>query len=159
VKLVVMMVFSIFGLILSMAVTSAADKSTLSASDAEAVRAATFAYRDAWLLNDADRVMATLTTDVVLLPSGLAPIVGPAAVRAFWWPASAPVTTVTAMTVTIDQVDGSGELAIVRGRGTLTFLVAGSEGPRSLTSTFMNVLRKQPNGKWLISERMWSDTR
>jgi len=142
-----------------MVLTLGADRSFLSASDVEAVRAATFAYRDAWLVNDADRVMATLTTDAVLLPSGLGPIQGSAAIRAFWWPASAAATTVTAMTLTIDEIDGSGDLAIVRGRGTLTFIIAGDATPRSLASTFINVLHRQPNGAWLISARMWSDAR
>ncbi|HJZ73794.1 MAG TPA: DUF4440 domain-containing protein [Vicinamibacterales bacterium] len=131
----------------------------LSASDTAAVRAATLAYRDAWLANDASRVMATLTEDAVLLPSGLAPIQGSAAIRDFWWPAAAPATTVIAMELTIGGIDGSGNVAIVTGRGTLTFTTGGASAPRSLASTFINVLRRQPSGAWLIAERMWSDLR
>src|SRR5262249_984177 len=129
----------------------------LSASETAAVRAATLAYRDAWLANDANRVMATLTDDAVLLPSGVSPIKGSAAIRHFWWPAAAPAPTVTAMDLTIDTIDGSGDVAIVTGRGTLTFSTGDAAAPRSLASTFINVLRRQPNGAWLIAERMWSD--
>lgn len=132
---------------------------SLSASDTDAIRAATLAYRDAWLANDANRVMATLTPDAILLPSGLAAIHGSTAIRAFWWPAAAAATRVTAMDLTIETIDGCGDIAFVRGRGTLTFTMADTSAPRSLASTFINVLRRQPNGGWLIAERMWSDAR
>ncbi len=140
--------------------TSAAPPgAALRPGDAAAIRAATMAYRDAWLANDPDRVMATLTSDATLLPSGLAPIHGVVAIRAFWWPAAAPRTTVTAMELTIDEIDGAGDLAYVRGRGTLTFTTDDGSAPRSLSSTFINLVRRQSNGAWLIAERMWSDAR
>ena len=130
-----------------------------SATDA-AAREVTMRYRDAWLANDAARVMATLTPDAVLLPSGLAPIAGTEAIKRFWFPAGGPATTVTAMEQTIDIAEGGGDIAVVRGRGTLTFTVAGSNpSPTTLTSTFINVLRRQPDGRWLIAVRMWSDLR
>lgn len=139
--------------------SAATGASSLSATDSAAIRAATLAYRDAWRSNDANRVMATLTPDAVLLPSGLAPIHGSAAIRAFWWPAAAAATRVTAMDLTIETIDGCGDIAFVRGRGTLTFTTADASAPRSLVSTFINVLRRQRNGTWLIAERMWSDVR
>jgi uncharacterized protein (TIGR02246 family) len=138
--------------------TAATGAGSLSPADTAAIRAATLTYRDAWLANDANRVMATLTPDAVLLPSGVAPIQGSAAIRAFWWPPAAAATRVTAMDLTIETIDGCGDVAFVRGRGTLTFTTAAS-APRSLASTFINVLRRQPNGTWLIAERMWSDVR
>ena len=131
----------------------------LSPSDTAAIRSATLAYRDAWLTNDANRVMATLTPDAVLLPSGLGAIHGSAAIRTFWWPVAAAATTVTAMDLTIETIDGCGDVAFVRGRGTLTFTMAAASGPRSQASTFINVLRRQSYGTWLIAERMWSDVR
>ena len=137
----------------------ATSSDSLSATDAAAIRAATLAYRDAWLANDAERVMATLTRDAVLLPSGLPAIQGSAAIRGFWWPVAAAATTVTAMELAIETIDGCGDVAFVRGRGTLTFTMADRSAPRSQASTFINVLRRQRNGAWLIAERMWSDMR
>ena|SRR5581483_1502988 len=151
------MMFQICALVLSLSTFSSATVA-LPAADAAAIRAATLAYRDAWLANDAERVMATLTADAVLLPSGLPPIQGPTAIRAFWFPSAAPATTVTAMDLTIDEIDGSGDIAFVRGRGTLTF-TSGPSAAQSLRSTFINVLKRQPNGSWLIASRMWSDLR
>ncbi len=131
------------------------------ASDAAAVRAVTQEYRSAWVANDPARVMATLTPDAVLLPSGLAPIEGAAAIRQFWWPHDGAMTTVTAMELLIDELDVSGDLAYVRGRGTLTFRTGGITAPtRTLRSTYLTILRRQPATRhWLISRRMWSDLR
>ena len=49
--------------------------------DRAAVEAATQAYRTAWLTNDPDKVMATLTADAVISPSTLSPIKGADAIR------------------------------------------------------------------------------
>jgi ketosteroid isomerase-like protein len=85
------------------------------------VRAVTLAYRDAWLANDSVAVMATLTDDAILLPSGMIPIVGSAAIKAFWWPAGARPTKILAMDLSIEEVGGEGGAAYVRGRGSVTF--------------------------------------
>jgi len=123
--------------------------------------AVTQAYRDAWLANDSERVMATLTRDAVLLPSGLEPIAGEAAIRKFWWPGGGLATTVTAMEQTVDDVSGSCGVAIVRGHGSLTFRIRqdGKEELRTQRSTFLNFVRRQPDGSWRITHRMWSDLR
>jgi ketosteroid isomerase-like protein len=152
-------------LALSAAVLSGSDEASaqpssgLSPEARSAASAATLAYRDAWLANRPDAVMATLSPDAVLLPSGLEPISGAAAIRAFWWPEGGPAATITAMEQTIDEVTGAGGVAIVRGHGSLTFSLRqnGREETRSQRSTFLNVVRRQPDGRWLITHRMWSD--
>ncbi len=105
--------------------------------------------------------MGTLAADAVLLPSGLEPIVGHAAIRRFWLPAGGPATSVTAMEQTVDEIAGDGGLAVVRGRGSLTFTMRtdGKDEVRTQTFTFVNVVRRQADGKWLITHRMWSDLR
>jgi len=144
-------------LILTMLVSSSLTAADLPSPDATAVRAVTQEYRDAWVANDDARVMATLTPTAILLPSGLPPIEGQAAIRRFWFPTAGPATVVTAMDLTIDEVIGGGDVAVVRGRGTLTFQSGGAV--TSLRSTFINVLRRQRDGRWLIDRRMWSDLR
>jgi ketosteroid isomerase-like protein len=137
----------------------ASARATLSPEARSAASAATLAYRDAWLSNAPEKVMATLTADAVLLPSGMEPISGPAAIRAFWWPADGPATTITAMEQTIDEITGERDLAIVRGHGSLTFTMRqdGRETSRTQRSTFLNVVHRQSDGSWKITHRMWSD--
>ena len=129
-------------------------------SDRAAVEAALRAYREAWLANDAARVMATITPDAVIYPSSLRPISGAAAIRAFWFPATGPATTVLAMTVTIEDVHVDGDTAIASGSGSLTFVLdsaAANAAPRTQQSWHVNVLKRQPDGGWRIWRRMWGD--
>jgi uncharacterized protein (TIGR02246 family) len=120
---------------------------------------ATIRYRDAWRANDAALVMATLTRDAVLLPSSLEPIVGEKAIRDFWWPRGGPSTTVISMEQIVDNVTADRGLAIVRGHGSLDFVLTQGDKKESRTArhTFLNVVRRQPDRSWLIAERMWSD--
>jgi uncharacterized protein (TIGR02246 family) len=130
--------------------------------DRAAVEAATRAYRDAWLTNDPDRVMATLTPDATIHPSALAPIAGAAAIRQFWFPTLGPSTRVVGMELTIDSVHVDGDTAITAGSGSLTFVVTTNNvaaPPRAQKSWYVNVLRRQPDGGWRIWRRMWGDVR
>jgi ketosteroid isomerase-like protein len=124
----------------------------------EAIKA-TLRYRDAWRANDAALVMATLTRDAVLLPGGLEPIIGEKAIRDFWWPSDGPSTTVISMEQIVDNVTAENGLAIVRGHGSVDFILTQRNKKESRTArhTFLNVVHRQANGSWLIVERMWSD--
>jgi uncharacterized protein (TIGR02246 family) len=130
--------------------------------DRAAAELATRRYRDAWLTNDPGRVMATLTPDAVIFPSNLPPIEGATAIRQFWFPSSGPSTRVTGMELTIDSVAVDGDMAVVSGRGSLTFVVTTNgtaAPPRTQKSWHVNVLRRQSDGRWLIWRRMWGDLR
>ena len=91
----------------------------LTSGDRAAAEAATQAYREAWLSNDPQRIMATLTPDAVLYPSTLPPIAGSDAIRKFWFPSS-PSTRVVAMELSIDRVHVDGDTAVTSGMGSLT---------------------------------------
>jgi uncharacterized protein (TIGR02246 family) len=133
----------------------------LTSGDRAAAEAATQAYRQAWLSNDPQRIMATLTPDAVLYPSTLPPIAGSDAIRRFWFPSSSS-TRVVAMELSIDHVHVDGDTAVTSGMGSLTFVVTtdGVDGaPRTQQSWHVNVLRRQSDGSWLIWKRMWGDLR
>jgi uncharacterized protein (TIGR02246 family) len=129
--------------------------------DRAQAEAATRAYRDAWLSNNADRVMATLAPDAIIYPSGLPPISGTAAIRAFWFPAGT-TTRVVAMQLTIDEVHLDGDTAVTSGSGALTFVVTtkdGAQPARTQKSWHVNILKRQSDGSWRIWRRMWGDVR
>jgi uncharacterized protein (TIGR02246 family) len=129
--------------------------------DRAAVEFATREYVSAWKANDPKRVMATLLPDAVLLPSGLAPISGTDAIKRFWFPAAGPATRVIDMELTIDDVKLDGDLAVVSGRGLLVYTTTDAKAgaPHTLRSWYVNVLRRQLDGRWLIARRAWSDLR
>src|SRR5918993_2804471 len=87
----------------------------LSADDEAAIRRLEAAYTSGWVENDSAAVFRTLTEDVVLLPGRMSPVVGLEGARAFWFPPNAAATTVTAYRTEIDEIDGRGDVAFVRG--------------------------------------------
>jgi ketosteroid isomerase-like protein len=92
----------------------------------------------------------------------MSPITGSEAIIRFWFPSSGPSTRVTAMDMSIDDLRIDGDLAVVSGHGSLTYVIhtSGKQSePRTLKSWFVNVLRRQPDARWLIARRAWSDLR
>ncbi len=132
----------------------------LSAADEAKIRAVSEAYCAAWLANDEAAVLALFSRDAVLLPHhGLDPVVGEKAIRAFWFPKDGPPTTVTKLTQRIDEVGGTCDLAYMRGHSAVGWI--SGKGPDAKVSsnagTFLNLLRKQADGAWLITHQMWDD--
>ena len=119
------------------------------------VRDAIRNYVKAWLSNDADAVMATLTDDIVLQPHhGDAPVIGAEAVRAWWFP-EGPATVITAFTVETRSVAGYDSLAYAWGR---SFVAWDYEG-RSYSNegNALSVLKKGKDGVWRIAHQIWND--
>lgn len=132
------------------------------AEDETAVRALEEAYRAGWLANDSAAVMATLAPDAVLMPAGLEPVEGEAAIRSYWWPDDGSETTITAYGIEVTEVEGSGDLAYLRGRAELefTYTTAGGETTRHESrAVHLSVARRGPAGEWRIIRRAWSSLR
>jgi len=132
----------------------------LTAADQAKIRTVLEAYRSAWLANDADAVLRLFAENAVLMPHhGVEPVLGRKAARAFWFPAGGPPTTITAFTQTIDQIDGGGDVAYVRGHSKVEWTTGtGPELKRSGNAgTNLTILRRQPDGSWRIAVLMWDD--
>jgi uncharacterized protein (TIGR02246 family) len=146
-------------IVLAAAVVSAAPVERLAPRDESRIRAVNEAYAAGWRANDPDAVRATFWPDAVLIPQGGAPIRGMDAINRFWWPAGGPATTVTAFTVTTDEVRGSGAMAFTRGGFRLDFSYEenGKKVERTNRGNYMNVFSRDSRGTWRISHRMWGD--
>lgn len=128
---------------------------SFSADDEANVRDAVQAYVQAWLSNDADAVMATLTDDIVLQPHhGDDPVVGAEAVRAWWFP-EGPPTVITDFSVETRAVKGSNSLAYAWGRSSVVWDYEGKS--YSNEGNTLSVLRKGKDGKWRIAHQIWND--
>jgi len=143
------------------AVSRSNDQSgALSANDEKAIRATIEAYRTAWLKNDAAGVLKTFTDDAVLLPAhGLPAVTGIAAIKKYWFTPGGPTTTVTKLDITVDQVNGNGTLAFARGLDSVGWTVAENGVVRRHfhPGTYLNVMKKLPDGTWRIQVHMWDD--
>jgi len=132
----------------------------LSARDIQAIRAVIEAYRTAWLRGDAKGVIDTFTPDAVLLPAHGAPwAAGTAAITNYWWPPNAPATTITKLDITIEAVEGNCGAASVYGRDDVewTQVEGGAARRHGHPGTYLNVMRRLPDGSWRISRHMWDD--
>ncbi len=140
---------------------AAAEPSSLSGDDQKAIKATIEAYQVAWLKNDADGVLKTLTDDAVLLPAhGAPPVIGLAAIRSYWFKAGGPHTTVTRLDITVEQIDGNSGVAFVRGADNVAWTTTTQDGSvrhQSHPGTYLNVVKKRPDGSWRIQAHMWDD--
>ncbi len=123
--------------------------------DTAAIRTADLAYVTAWLTNDADGVMATLTDDAVIMPFGIPAIEGTEAIRTFWWPPDSPPATITEFTAVQHDAGGGGHIGYVRGSFSLSFEYDGKT--LSNHGDYLSILRHLPDGSWRISHRAWND--
>ena len=132
----------------------------LSAEDQREIRATIEAYRAAWLADDAQGILRTLSDDAVLLPAhGQSAVVGLAAIEKYWFAPGGPPTAITKLEITVDQVSGNGSLAFARGLDGVAWTVTenGKTRRHSHPGTYLNVMKKLPDGSWRIQVHMWDD--
>jgi uncharacterized protein (TIGR02246 family) len=132
----------------------------LAKEDTAAVKAVIESYRTSWLADDAEGVLKTFTDDAVLLPHhGVTPVVGRQALKDFWWPAGASRVKLNKLEITVDEVGGDCHLAYARGHDAISWAVeeGGTQKAYINSGTYLNILRKMPDGTWRISHHMWDD--
>ena len=135
-------------------------QSQLTQEDEKAIRATIETYRTAWLANDAKGVLKTFTDDGVLLPAHGKPAVeGIAAIERYWFAPGGPATTVTVLNITVEQVRGDGKLAFAHGLDEVGWSVTQDSGSHRYfhPGTYLNVMKKLPDGTWHIQVHMWDD--
>jgi uncharacterized protein (TIGR02246 family) len=150
---------SLFAFLLVSPVFAAAG-SSLSAEDIAKIKQVHKRYEEAWLKGDADGVRSLFTDDCVLLPHhGNPPRVGKKEMNEFWFPPNTPPTTVTKLVLSLENIGGDGQIAYVWGTDEVawTTVQGGKTTSSANKGTFLNILRKQPDGEWKISHHMWDD--
>jgi len=117
------------------------------------IRKAMEAYRTAWLANNPDLVLKTLTPDAVLMPSTSAePIAGQDAIRAYWWPPNMQFT-IDRFEQPILEVEAGESLAFARGTSHVVWTTSGKTAESE--TNFLAVLKKRADGTWRIHRLAW----
>ncbi|MBZ5658640.1 MAG: SgcJ/EcaC family oxidoreductase [Acidobacteriia bacterium] len=133
----------------------------LSPDDVKAIKATIEAYRTSWLNGDSKGVLSTFAEDAVLLPHhGDPPVQGIAAIQNYWFGAGGPPTTITGLNITVEQVGGSERTAFARGLDAVSWTMTPEGKPTqkfSNSGTYLNVMKKMPDGSWRIQAHMWDD--
>jgi ketosteroid isomerase-like protein len=129
----------------------------LTAHDSSAIEVVRAAYVSAWLEDDTAGVLATLDTAAVLLPPGRLPVTGHSAIRAFWWPADGSRTTILAFDWTLDELDGTPDLAFTRGISRIDWRYQKDtiRSEQTTRNTNLTILARGGDGRWRIVRQMW----
>jgi len=133
----------------------------LTALDRAAIRQLDSAFVEAWLRDDTTAVLRQFAPDAILLPPGHTPVVGHSAIRTYWWPNDGSTTRITGFRRTIDEVNGEGSLAYLRGSATLSwrYTKGGQTARQSSRSIDLLILGRDASGRWRITRSMWSQLR
>jgi ketosteroid isomerase-like protein len=65
----------------------------------------------------------------------------------------------TEFTITSEETTGLGDLAYQKGTYSVTMTVEGLPEPISDTGKYLVIVRKQPDGSWLMAEHIWNSDR
>ena len=123
-----------------------------------ALRALDSTFVQGWLKNDTAAVLGVFAPDAVLLPPGHAPVSGVSAIKAYWFPTDGSHTRITSFTRHLDEIDGNGSMAYVRGTATLSWEMVqhGKTTKQTSRSTDLLVVRQDEDGHWRVVQQAWS---
>lgn len=132
----------------------------LTPDDVKAIKATIEAYRTSWLQGDAKGVLNTFAADAVLLPHhGDPPVQGLPTIQNYWFGAGGPATTITEPKITVEQIAGHETMAFARGFDAVSWTMTKNGQPCKFSNsgTYLNVMKKLPDGSWQIQVHMWDD--
>jgi uncharacterized protein (TIGR02246 family) len=110
---------------------------------------------EALLAEDWDRFAATFTEDAVRMPPNEPLHQGRQAIRD-WAETNWGPLTLAELTQTMLDVDGRGDVAYTRGSYSATSEVSGLSEPVSDVGKVVAILRRQDDGRWLISVAIYN---
>jgi len=119
----------------------------LSQEDVKKINEVTQTLAKAFLAKDWATVAEMYTDDAVVCPANEPSVNGRAAIRA-WVESFPPITEHSVNNV---QVEGRDDLAYVVGTYAMTVEPPGAPGPVKDTGKYVEIRRRQPDGKWLIA--------
>jgi ketosteroid isomerase-like protein len=111
----------------------------------------TRAFEAAAAANDWDAIGALYTTDAVLLPPNHGAVEGRENIRDFF----ATFPTITKFTLTDLEVDGSGDIAYVRGTYSMTMMISDLVTLED-HGKYLEIRKKGADGSWLLYRDMFS---
>jgi uncharacterized protein (TIGR02246 family) len=124
-----------------------AELEPLAAEDVAANRAVSDAFNQGARSGDRAAVAALYTEDAIIMPANQPLIKGREAIQA-WHEASPAIED---FNLTIEDVFGRGDIAVVRGTYSMTIALEGAPEPIEDTGKYIEIRRKQEDGSWLIA--------
>jgi|SRR5215213_6518241 uncharacterized protein (TIGR02246 family) len=126
----------------------------LTAADQAAIRATDTAFSTAAGAGDAAGVGAIYLPDARLMPPNVATVTGRDGIQRFWGGLFDAYRV--RITVTADEIEGSGDLAYARGHYKLDLTPKAGGPPAHDEGKFLEILRRKPDGSWGYAVDMYS---
>lgn len=124
----------------------------ISDADKAALRAAHDKFAEQALAKNWAAVAGMYAENATVMPPNQAAVSGRAAIQT--WLTAFPTTT--AFKLTVDEVEGLGDLAYVRGTYDLTLTVPGAPGPVNDHGKYVDVNRRNADGTWSMTNDIWN---
>ena len=138
------------GLGLMPAVSESQGRPGLSPQDVTQINQLTQAFAKGVLAKEWKTVSALYADNAVLYPPGETAVKGRASIEA----CLAGLPGMTNFSVRTTSVEGRDDLAYVQGTYTMTIMAPGEAKPIQASGYFLEVRRKQSDGRWLIAVHM-----
>ena len=132
------------------------EPSGLSQGDLAALDGLAAQFTEAALTGAWTDLAALYTEDAVRMPTNQTAVEGRAAIQAAL---EQQAEVITELTITPLVTAGLGDLAYQKGTYSVTMTVEGLPEPMSDTGKYLVVVRKQPDGSWLMAEHIWNSDR
>lgn len=99
-------------------------------------------------------LVAHYAEDAVLYPPDREPVRGRAAIEAYF----SEFPPVLELLADVELIDGSDDTAYLRGSSVLSFAADDGGAPVKEKLKFVEVHRKQPDGRWLMVVDIWNSS-
>lgn len=134
-------------------------QNSLPVKDAEAIKTVQETYRAAWLKNDEKTILSLFTDDATLYPNGGKPVKGKTEVTKFWFAPSDTLTVIKAFRITIEDLAGDENFAVLTGSNELQW-TSEKRNPNKLRrfvskGYFISVYVRR-GGDWKILSQFWN---
>ena len=124
-------------------------------AEIEAIRAMEANHGAQVLAGDFDAMQADLAEDVVVIFPNQPPIIGRVAVRGF----QGNFPPIDDYEFPVEEIFGCGDMALARGTYSMSMSVEEVPEPITDSGNWIHILRKQPDGRWVIVRDMGNSDR
>ncbi len=122
-----------------------------------AMEAASAAFHQALITNDAEKLFPFVAEDVVMMPPGEAVIRGKAAMRA-WYAGFLSQFRTSSMSLTDREVIVGDSWAVEMGAYDWELAPVGGGAPSTERGYYMQVWKAQPDGQWRFAREIWNSS-
>ena len=120
----------------------------LSAEDVSLIRIMEARHEEQAATQDLEPMAEDMADDIVIWAPNEPEVVGKAQVRE--WQRAWEGVSFESYDLSVDEILGCGDLAVVKGSYSMVVTMPGAPEPMSDSGRWIHVLRKTPEGKWVV---------